>query len=566
MRMKRIVCAVLAALLLPVCAFGEAEPRESYRRAAEAEESGDYALALELYTALGDYEDSAARALRISSVRFADSIGEFSNGLAKVEKDGLYGCIDAEGNLVCAPRWIRVGDFVDGLAVVREVRDERRYAGYIDESWNVVIEPVWNDAYNFHGDYAKVSGEDGHCLIDRSGNVALDAAGRWSGIFDDLPFAGGDGSACWEGIALVYNGHISWGGLVDGEIGYVEVATGRVICEPQWSNGGPFSEGLAAVEKDGLWGFIDTQGNIVSELQWDFVFGFSEGLAAVEKDDLWGFIDTRGNIVSELQWDDVDYEGFSEGLMVVEKDGKCGYIDTCGNLALDCQWDRARSFSEGVAMVKKDGKWGLIDASGNEVVEPQWIEMWHYLDDLYVVLDGEKLGFMDSQGNALTELRWNSIARSPDENGYILVRAKNAPIEYSAWYSYSVRNPGERCGLIDSEMNVVVEPVWDDVRSTADGFFLVKDGEGWMAVDEHGEQIGDGRWDEVFSAGTAGGPVAADGLYRVKKDGLYGYLDARGRLAIPLQYGKANDFRDGVAAVRRDGAWYLIDAQGEAIY
>ena len=105
MRMKRIACAVLAALMLPACAFGEAEPQESYSRAVEAEESGDYALALELYASLGDYSDSAARALQISSVRFADSIGEFSNGLAKVEKDGLYGCIDAEGNLVCAPRW-----------------------------------------------------------------------------------------------------------------------------------------------------------------------------------------------------------------------------------------------------------------------------------------------------------------------------------------------------------------------------------------------------------------------------------------------------------------------------
>ena len=65
---------------------------------------------------------------------------------------------------------------------------------------------------------------------------------------------------------------------------------------------GSFTEnGLAEVEKDGKWGYIDEKGEEVISCQYDDVGSFTEnGLAAVQKGDTWSYIDTTGEEVISL--------------------------------------------------------------------------------------------------------------------------------------------------------------------------------------------------------------------------------------------------------------------------
>ena len=62
------------------------------------------------------------------------------------------------------------------------------------------------------------------------------------------------------------------------------------------------SGGLAAVCKDGKWGFLDKNGQEVLPFAWDNARSFSEGVAAVERDGLWGYISLRGEIAVPLQY------------------------------------------------------------------------------------------------------------------------------------------------------------------------------------------------------------------------------------------------------------------------
>ncbi len=61
-----------------------------------------------------------------------------------------------------------------------------------------------------------------------------------------------------------------------------------------WSD---FTEGLAAVRKDGKYGFIDKKGNLVLPMQYEGASPFSEGLAAVQGDNGWRFINKKGETV-----------------------------------------------------------------------------------------------------------------------------------------------------------------------------------------------------------------------------------------------------------------------------
>lgn len=63
----------------------------------------------------------------------------------------------------------------------------------------------------------------------------------------------------------------------------------------RFDNPPAFCEGLAAVEVDGKWGFIDTSGDYIVKPQYDEVRYYISGRAAINADGRWGFIDKSGN-------------------------------------------------------------------------------------------------------------------------------------------------------------------------------------------------------------------------------------------------------------------------------
>jgi len=86
---------------------------------------------------------------------------------------------------------------------------------------------------------------------------------------------------------------------------------------------------------------------------WDYIEDFHEGLAAVRRESLWGFIDEEGNVIAEPQFDYV--HNFSEGLALVSLSGDSSphrYIDKSGTIVLDLsKGDAAQEsfdFHEGV--------------------------------------------------------------------------------------------------------------------------------------------------------------------------------------------------------------------------
>ena len=57
-----------------------------------------------------------------------------------------------------------------------------------------------------------------------------------------------------------------------------------------------FSEGLAAVKQNDMWGFINREGRFAIQPRFHDVFGFSEGLAVVEIDKKYGYKIGRAHV------------------------------------------------------------------------------------------------------------------------------------------------------------------------------------------------------------------------------------------------------------------------------
>ncbi len=197
---------------------------------------------------------------------------------------------------------------------------------------------------------------------------------------------------------------------VGGKHGYID-GTGKLVINPQFEFGGPFSEGLAMVcvgecdfdhrlgyhfNKDGKredleqhfkYGFIDEAGKLVINPMFESAESFREGLAAVcvgrgcyggfdnKAEKKWGYIDKAGAMVIPPQFDvAVD---FHEGLAGVSIGGKWGYIDKAGKFAINPQFGWSGNFEHGIAPVnigKLDDpetiRSGYIDKTGKYIWQP----------------------------------------------------------------------------------------------------------------------------------------------------------------------------------------------------
>jgi len=119
-------------------------------------------------------------------------------------------------------------------------------------------------------------------------------------------------------------------------------------------------DGVVLYEASDRVGFATVAGNKIGETYIDAEL-FYDGLAAVEKESKWGFIDVKGEEVIPPRFESVG--SFREGFAPVEIDGHWGYIDRNGKIVIEPSFDGASGVENGVARVKLDDKVGSIDVS-----------------------------------------------------------------------------------------------------------------------------------------------------------------------------------------------------------
>jgi hypothetical protein len=228
--------------------------------------------------------------------------------------------------------------------------------GYVDPTGTMVINPQYEDAELFSGGLARVVLDGEPVFIDSTGTVALRL---------DLSDAG-DFS---EGLAPASPSDTELWGYVD--------TTGTFVIEPQFARAYVFSNGRAAVEKNGAFGYVDTQGEMVIEPQFDGARRFGNGRAPVLTGGFvggeWGYIDRSGEMVIDPQYEEA--LPFSENRAPVNVGGgmsdKYGFITPDGEMAIEADYDAALPFSNGLAPVQGgfDEEWGYVDRSGKVVID-----------------------------------------------------------------------------------------------------------------------------------------------------------------------------------------------------
>jgi hypothetical protein len=433
------------------------------------------------------------------------------------------------------------------------------------ETYRVIVPPAYDYGIRFYG-YCTVVYKDGkQGLIDTDGNVVVPV------IYDDI------NGVFYEGLAAARSGD-KWG--------YVDTA-GNVAIPFIYENAeGFYIDGKAPVTLNGKTGLIDTKGHVVVPLIYDYVFSINkDGLAGVQIDDKHGIVDLEGNIILPIIYDGLS--GFSDdGLMIARYNDKDGMMDKDFNLVIPHEYDYLGAFYDGMVQFSCLNDYALdrhgwINLERGVVIPPIFSSISSPTFDKGLVwvavgegFDGQLWGAIDKKGNLVVP--------------FIYKGAYDADIPGRDITQVSILNGDKYLhGYVDSEGNVILPPqhdrlipltsdktltvggaTYDEFGNITDAVYGIADMEGNSAFIPYGIEI----------LPLAGLDPDSEGLIPAVNDGLLGYYNLDGELAIPFQYYNteytiSNEylitpymFWGGVSVVLdKDGRYGVIDTAGNTV-
>lgn len=188
----------------------------------------------------------------------------------------------------------------------------------------------------------------------------------------------------------------------------------------------PYSEGLAAVERNGKWGFINKDGRLIIPMKYDNVNAFKDGFSIVniggnfESDAVefgkWGVIDKKGVEVIPLIYDNIEGKISKQGILWAERDGKIGYIDINGEIVIPFKYEMYSppsydALCQGeLAIVKLNGKWGFINIKGEEIIPLKYDNIDYCLDNIAKIVLNGKYGFVKYDGSEIIPPEYDEIS------------------------------------------------------------------------------------------------------------------------------------------------------------
>lgn len=332
--------------------------------------------------------------------------------------------------------------------------------------------------------------------------------------------------------------------------------------QPEFDQVRKFSEDLAAVYKNGKWGYIDEAGQTVIDFKYDAAYSFSEGKALVgelkdPKDlDDWayvklGFIDKDNNYTPLTYEDDefrTDINFYNAYVFHKPEGGDKTYYNGFIRLSVDGPEDY---------IFDKNGVLHWLDAG-----EDNWIIPWnHPTEDTWPVFMmnpdpyNAKMNYYDMKTGKLLFKNPKFELAFPFNQGLALVSFTDSKGE--EYWSFidkkgKLLDGAKYYGHYAQGINTHYK-IFNDYSLAS-----LKDKKGkWGAVRKDGKLIIPFKYQAL---GTF-----TDGLAFFMENNKYGFIDADDKKVIKAQFDRVSSFDKGLALAIQKDQTLLIDKEGKRV-
>jgi len=389
-------------------------------------------------------------------------------------RDSLFGYINKNGEWAIKPQWPMAFPFANGrAAVMKVINDWQNAVAMIDRTGKLVTDFIYTNiapsGYPGHWQVALLGGQWG--IIDSLGNEIIPAGYHAMGL---------EKESGWYLVRI--NGY-------DGPYGYV-APDGKIILKPEYDDL-VFHNGYIKFKTDGKYGFMNKELKVIIPAEYEFANTIGPaGLAHVVKNGERYMMNAKGEEVINLRkYDDINYTHEKIGIVRTGSypNKKYGLIDLkTGEEILAPSLYSISSFYNGFApaSIKPDNSrfriMGIINEKGEFTVDPIYSHISYYGNGrFHASLPEEKMAtkLIDGTGKVIVDSEYY-ISSFDDYESEPFYRLENFEPEPN------------QMGVIDLNGNMVLP-----IRYT---------------------ETSDDAFDE-------------NGLMQVKKDGIYYFVDMKGR-------------------------------------
>ncbi|HMQ88481.1 MAG TPA: WG repeat-containing protein [Flavilitoribacter sp.] len=474
-----------------------------------------------------------------------DYIAPLRNKVCLIKKDGLFGVANVKGQEIVPPRYQRV-EVEAGQAkayIGEEGGKESLTLYHFDDDGNLVDESNFSKHFTIRiggKQDAKSAPEgqqaEGDLLLDNFEWFYSPVADRW-------------------GLRRMSDGGIQ----IEPKFHYIQVEKdlGFTLVGIEQFNKYEFER--STFQFDMIFGLVNNEvGLPVTEIDfWDIRFDdFRKGLPAARcifSNGRFGLVDRIGRIIKK----DMAYIGdFSDGTARVSvrgrmsaslkekfslgklRDNLAEWLSP-SNMTDYTQYDQL--FREDAALICENCEWGYMDTLGTMVVEPRFSFAFDLVNNVGIVASDGKWGLVNSKGKNLIPCKYDGIEFLENTDNKIV--------------RVYVQEP--KYGLIDTLGRIAVNATYDEIGSFAEGRLAVKRNGMWGFVNADGIEVIPCRFREVRDF--------SQGLAAVKLGYKWGFIDKQGDVAIDFKYRRAGNFKEGLAWVYDEKGAGFINPQDEMV-
>lgn len=384
---------------------------------------------------------------RISKNRFQNA-RDFKEDLAAVmdSKNMQWGYINKKGKVEIPFQFEEAYSFSEGLAVVK------KNGSFHFCSTTGILTPIQAKAeqvFDLREGFSIFNNDKGYGIIDKSGNIILDAQYAFIDNFDN-------------GIAVFVQNNQA--GILDN--------TGKILIEARYEEIFRFDQKHYLIQQNGLKGLISNTGETVIPASYSAIDYFGEGLAPVMKSGKWGFTDTKGEEIIPCQF--AEYEGsFRDGKINVRMGDQWKIKHGQDTISLP-QYDEVLPYYGYTAAFRKENLWGFLNMEGEESIEPKYAELIYNKGSLVFgkcpMADGSsKFALINAYGKEIIEPKYLEVVRFTE--GFAAVKSEKG------W------------GFINENGSEIVLPQYDEVRNFSSGRAAVRKGDNWGFISGTGHEL-----------------------------------------------------------------------------
>lgn len=314
-----------------------------------------------------------------------------------------------------------------------------------------------------------------------------------------------------------------------------------------------FIDGIQTTERNGLFGFKKADGTELVTPQYKFVGQFQDGFCIVMRDEeKIGLINRNGEEI--LHCDYLSIILPTEGLVKAQtQEGLWGFWDTLGTEVVHPIWKATSSYFEGLAVVGKSMDdnpdndelvFGYIDHKGTVVIAPQFEYAYPFQNGYAVVKRYDRFGMIDHKGREVMVCKYDFL--SP----------------FSNKRCFGIDSQHDHLAMINDKFETITDYVYEDVVGYGNGLYSVKRDGKYTFLDNKGKEHF-GMYEFVGSF--------IDGRCMVVRDGKYGIIDNKGRIILPIEYDNSGYrseeylYYEGLALVEKDKKFGYVDRNGHIV-